>query len=109
MDNQSRDRLAAMVKSLRGNRSQAVFAKQLGVSQPTVTGWEKSANLPNLDNLERLAELADQLPEQFLAEIYGRCIVTQPAPSMAFAVAAMTNQEIGDVLMLIAQKIVGGG
>lgn len=107
MDSESRDRLANRVKHLRGNRSQAVFARELGISQPTVTGWEKSANLPNLDNLERLAELANQLPEQFLAEIYGRRIVTEAAPPIAFAITAMDNEEIGDVLMLIARRISG--
>jgi transcriptional regulator with XRE-family HTH domain len=109
MDNESRDRLANRVKLLRGNRSQALFAKELGVSQPTVTGWEKSANLPNLDNLERLAELANQLPEQLLAEIYGRRIVTETAPPVAFAITTMGNREISDVLILIANKIAGGG
>lgn len=108
MDRQSRDRLAYKVKRLRGDRSQGEFAKILGVSQASIAGWENSKNIPTIENLERLAELANQLPEQFLAEIYGREIVTRECPSLAFAITSMDNVEIGGILMMIGQKFAGG-
>jgi len=109
MDKASRDRLANKVKRLRGDRSQGVFASLLDVSQASIAGWENSKNIPTIENIERLAELSNQLPEEFLAEVYGRKISTTEIPPIAFAITNMGNEEIGGVLMLIAQKIAATG
>lgn len=110
MDTISRQRLAAQVRKLRGKRSHREFAPMLGVAASTISGWESCKNLPNLENLEKLAELASQLPEVFLARLYGRDITTeevQPVP-IAFAIHAMDNTGVSEVLVAIAKKLGGG-
>ncbi|WP_434684044.1 helix-turn-helix domain-containing protein [Pseudanabaena minima] len=107
MDQQSRQRLAQKVRALRDNTSQVEFAKTMGVRQSTIASWEKATNVPTLENIEKLAELSKQLPEEFLANIYGRTISTQECPTVAFAITTMDNQEIGCILMLIGQHFGG--
>ncbi|NMG23054.1 helix-turn-helix transcriptional regulator [Brasilonema bromeliae] len=53
----SRQRLAELLKELRGERSQRSFAKLLGVSNQAVQYWEKERTWPDDNNLERIAEL----------------------------------------------------
>lgn len=108
MDSTSRDRLANKVKRLRGDRTHREFGAVLSVSGSTISFWENGKNIPTIENLEKLAELANQLPEEFLAECYGREIVTKECPSLAFAITTMDNKDIGCVLMLIGQKFTGG-
>jgi len=109
MDSNSRDRLANKVKRLRGDRTHREFGAILSVSGSTISFWENSKSIPAIENLEKLAELANQLPEEFLAEVYGREIVTKECPSVAFAITTMDNKDVGGILMLIGQKIAGGG
>jgi len=100
MDDLFRNRFAERVRNLRGRRSQGEFAHVLGVSQPTITGWEKCSNLPNLENLEKLAQLAGELPEYFLASLYGRNEIQNPFLS----VSAMQDSEIGGLLRQISNR-----
>ena len=52
--------LAARIKHLRQrlNLSQQQLAEQVGVSQPTVSRWEKAEDVPEAHHLRRLAKLA---------------------------------------------------
>jgi transcriptional regulator with XRE-family HTH domain len=109
MDAKNRDRLAHKIKLIRGKLKQSELAVILGVAPASISGWENGKNIPTIENLEKLAELANQLPEEFLAEVYGRKITTEECPTIAFAITAMGNKEISDALVLIAQKISGGG
>lgn len=109
MDKQSRYRLAHKVKRLRGDRSHREFGAILSVSGSTISFWENSKSIPTIENLEKLAELSNQLPEEFLAEVYGRKISTDECPPISFAITAMGNQEIANLLMLIGQKIAALG
>lgn len=52
-----KQRLADLVRELRGKKSQRSFAKLLGVSYYAVQSWEKQAVWPDDDNLQKLADL----------------------------------------------------
>ena len=52
-----KQKLADLVKELRGERSQRSFAKLCGVSNQAVQNWEKGQTWPDDDNLQRLAGL----------------------------------------------------
>ena len=108
MNKNFRDRFAKSVRQLRGERSQGEFARALGCSQPTITGWENGQSIPNLDNLDRLAELSNQLPEEFLANLYGRQISTAAFPKLTDAIANMTCTEVSAVTMAIANRLAKG-
>jgi phage repressor protein C with HTH and peptisase S24 domain len=67
-------KLAEIVRDLRGERSQRDFAGLLSVSQPTVQSWEsgKGANLPTLENIEKLAAIANKPLEDLLSQLLDR-------------------------------------
>ena len=50
-------RLTTLVQNLRGSLSQGQFAKKLGVNRSTVTSWESREAYPEVDNLQKLANL----------------------------------------------------
>jgi transcriptional regulator with XRE-family HTH domain len=64
--------LKRMIKSQRGDRSQASYAEDLQVSQSQVHNWENGTSLPRLEQIESLAQDAGVLPEQYVARLYGR-------------------------------------
>lgn len=96
-------RFAAAVKEARGWRTQRDFAELIGCSQSAVTNWERARNLPDLEGLEKLAKIRGQLPEQFLAELYGR----KGEASLQERINEMTPSEIAWLMTLLAQKIAG--
>lgn len=51
------ERLATLIKELRGKQSQRSFAKQLGVSRASIQFWESQMAWPESENLEKLAAL----------------------------------------------------
>lgn len=102
MDNLSKERFSKRVKSIRGKRTQAEFAELLGVSQPTITGWEKGVNLPSLDSLERLADIVGVSPELFLASLYGRKELLYSNSS----VASMDRHQISSLLSQVASRLI---
>jgi len=63
---------ADIVAKTRCDLNQRDFGAKLEVSQATIAAWERGQSVPNLDNLAKLAALRGQLPEELLAELYGR-------------------------------------
>lgn len=51
------ERLASLLRELRGTLSQNAFAKKLDVNRSTVTLWESCATWPEPKNLQKLAQL----------------------------------------------------
>jgi transcriptional regulator with XRE-family HTH domain len=72
VDDKFRERLAEIVIQVRGEISQRDFAEQIGVSYSAIQSWEGKKHLPSFENLEKIAELRGKLPEELLAELYGR-------------------------------------
>lgn len=54
---EEQERLAELLKYLRGRRSQREFGQTLGVSHPTISGWENCHWEPSEKYLERIAQL----------------------------------------------------
>jgi transcriptional regulator with XRE-family HTH domain len=105
MDQAFKDRLSQKVRLLRGKLTQAKFANILKVSQSTIASWERGDNIPDLENIEKLAELAKQKPEEFLANLYGRDFTSKESLPITFAITSMDNDGLSEVLILIARKI----
>lgn len=68
----SKQRLANLVRELRGERSQRSFAKLLGVSNQAIQYWEKERTWPDDDNLQRLADLKGWTLLQLQAYLEGK-------------------------------------
>ncbi len=107
MDRDSCDRLANKVRIIRGKLKQTELATILDVSPGSVSGWENGKNIPTIENLEKLAELSNQLPEEFLAEIYGRQISTKPEPELEEQLKRLSAKRLISLLATIAALLAG--
>jgi hypothetical protein len=61
------ERLAALLKELRGDVSQRAFSKQNGIHYAAWRGWEGKEAVPNYDNLFKIASLAGMNMNEFYA------------------------------------------
>jgi transcriptional regulator with XRE-family HTH domain len=107
MGDKEKELLARHVKRLRGKRSHREFAPLVGVAPSTISGWENSTNIPTLENFFKLAELDQLLPEVLLARICGREISTREVEPLSFVIHSMDNTQLPEVLMVIANKLMG--
>jgi transcriptional regulator with XRE-family HTH domain len=94
-------RLSKAVLEARGDRSQREFAELLDVAQSTVQSWENGKNTPSLENMEKIARIRGQLPEEFVAYLYGR----QGEASLQDRINAMSQSEIAWLMVVIARKL----
>ena len=88
MDITAEERLAFLIKKLRGEKSQRQFAKILGVSYAAIRSWEESESMPGLTSLEKIAAYSNQSVQELLeyrkAEGKDKSKVAQ-LPSTCFA------------------------
>ena len=66
----AKQRLAELVKELRGKATQRKFAKMLGTSYTAVQDWEKQIRLPKDINLERIAKLKGWTQRELLSYLF---------------------------------------
>jgi transcriptional regulator with XRE-family HTH domain len=69
-DELAKERLARLIKELRGQRTQREFAKLLGTSYTAVQDWEKQIRLPKEENLRRIAQLKGWTHEELLCHLF---------------------------------------
>ncbi len=106
VDAEVRNRFIKVLSELKGSESQRDFAERLGISQGALSYWNKG-NLPTLEMLTKIAAFRGQLPEQLLAELYGRA---EPSHiSISDLVEVMTQDQLIDLLTLISSKLKRGG
>ncbi len=106
VDAKVRERFAKVIVEIRGKESQRDFSERLGISQGALIYWKKG-NLPTLEMLAKIASFRGQLPEQLLAELYGRA---QPSHvNISDLVEVMNQEQLIDLLALIASKLKRGG
>jgi transcriptional regulator with XRE-family HTH domain len=106
VDAEVRNRFIKVLLELKGSESQRDFSERLGISQGALSYWNKG-NLPTLEMLAKIAAFRGQLPEQLLAELYGRA---EPSHiSVTDLVEVMTQDQLIDLLVLISSKLKRGG
>jgi transcriptional regulator with XRE-family HTH domain len=101
-----KQKLAEAIARARGELSQAAFAKRLGVSQSTVQSWETGKNSPSLENLEKIAEVTGQLPEEFLAYLYGRDVGA--SLSIEDRIRSLSIEELASLLEAVSRRLAKG-
>ncbi len=104
MDEQAKRRFANCVKSLRGDRNYEEFAKILGVSRPTIIGWEGHKVVPKRESLERVAELRGESLDEFLSYLEG-ARRRDPLDRLIQQIAGLSNEQIGVVLRAIGDRL----
>ena len=106
VDAEVRNRFIKVLLELKGSESHRDFSERLGISQGALSYWNKG-NLPTLEMLAKIAAFRGQLPEQLLAELYGRA---EPSHiSVTDLVEVMTQDQLIDLLTLISSKLKRGG
>jgi transcriptional regulator with XRE-family HTH domain len=66
MKQESKQRLAELVKRLRGRATQKEFAKRLGVTSGAIQAWENGEVTPGASNLVRIAKEAGYTLEELM-------------------------------------------
>jgi transcriptional regulator with XRE-family HTH domain len=72
MNLESKQRLASVVKQLRGHQTLESFGAKFGVSHATVSNWESGNSEPNRERLEKIAHYAGYSLEDFICVIEGK-------------------------------------
>ncbi len=102
LDVEGKKRLGDVVRQLRQDKTQKEFAKMLDVSQSTLSMWESGKVTPDLENLEKLAEVWGKTPEEFVAYLYGRKILNG---TLINAIDKMSFKELLELQMLISKQM----
>lgn len=74
----AKERLAQLIKELRGNTTQREFARLIGTSYTAIQDWEKQIRLPSLKNLKRLAQLKGWTQAELFHYIFPSGIYAEP-------------------------------
>ncbi|MGL4502864.1 MAG: helix-turn-helix transcriptional regulator [Planktothrix sp.] len=104
MDLESRQRFAIAVKALRADRNHEEFAKIIGVSRPTVIGWEKCKVDPKRESLEQIAQLRGESLDEFLSYLSG-AKRRDPLERLTQQIAGLSHEQIAYVLRALADRL----
>lgn len=96
----SKQKLANLLRELRGERSQRSFAQFFGVSNQAVQNWEKERTWPDDDNLQKLADLKGWTLKQLQAYLDG---VPQAEQDINYTSFVETSELTLNVQQLLAQ------
>ncbi len=103
LDEDGKKRLGEIVRKLRKNLTQKEFASSLGIGQSTLSMWESGKVTPDLENLEKLADVWGKTPEEFVAYLYGRKLLSG---SLFDAIDSMSANELAELQLLISRQMV---
>ncbi len=96
----SKQKLANLLRELRGERSQRSFAQFFGVSNQAVQNWEKERTWPDDENLQKLADLKGWTLKQLQAYLEG---VPQAEQDINYTGFVETSELTLNVQQLLAQ------
>ncbi|MFB2980049.1 helix-turn-helix transcriptional regulator [Microseira sp. BLCC-F43] len=103
MDEEAKKRFAEAVKALRGNRDREEFAKIVGVSRPTIIGWENCKVVPKRESLEIVAEMRGESLDEFLSFLNG-AKRRDPMERLLNQISGLSDEQISLVLQAIADR-----
>lgn len=72
MNLEAREKLANVLKELRGSETFTDFGKRLGVSYAAVSKWENCLSEPDTENLTKIAKLAGYRLDEFINMLNGK-------------------------------------
>ena len=108
----SKEKLAELIRRLRGDQSQRAFAKTLGVSFASIQSWENGDAMPSTENLAAIAQKAGYTLEGLIAHLEDRPIpktasideIVMQIKSLPLKQLALVERAVGDRLMTIAES-----
>jgi transcriptional regulator with XRE-family HTH domain len=108
MKQDEREKLAEIVRKLRGRRSKRVMADILGVSHPTITAWENCEVDPEPENLRKIAELRGQSFNQLIADLQQPTAIDpfeQLVAKLPLQIKGMSRSQLSQLLQAIAEGL----
>lgn len=104
--NAKAERLAILVRELRGPLSQSQFSKKLGLGRSTVWLWESRTALPDAENLQKLARLKGWTLEQmqaYLAE--GELPSEEPLEQILRKVRTLPSEAVAQIAAVAVETL----
>ncbi len=106
MDDESKRRFSAAVRALRGNRDREEFSKVVGVSRPTIVGWESERVEPKRENLQVIAQMRGESLDEFLSFLSGNGGQRRdPLDRLLMQIAGLSQDQLAVVLRAVAQRL----
>jgi len=108
MTQEEREKLAVIVRKLRGRRSKRIMAEILGVSHPTITAWENSEVDPEPENLRKIAELRGQSFNQLIADLQQSTPIDpfeELLAKLPLQIKGMSRSQLSQLLQAIAEGL----
>lgn len=106
MKEQEREKLADIIKELRGDRSLRALARELKVSAVAVNSWENCDSVPSVESLDKIAKARGWSLYQLLSYIREENI--DPTPSQIIEQAQkLPNSEKLKLATLLLTKVQG--
>lgn len=72
MNLQAREKLAEVLRELRGHETLTVFAKRFDVSYQALSKWESLQSFPDMEHLAKIAKVAGYALDDFVCFLDGR-------------------------------------
>ncbi|NQE36734.1 helix-turn-helix domain-containing protein [Microcoleus asticus] len=104
MDVPTRKRFAEIIQEMRADRSYRSFARLLSVTHPTIKAWENLEGIPDVENLERIAQFRGETLEEFKQFLAGERTASQ-LQELVKQVRTISKEELAVVLQVIAERI----
>ena len=86
MERETENPFAAVIRIMRGNTPQGIFAERLGLKQAKYSHYENHRREPSLDELCRIARALDTTPNVLLG--------FEPPPTSAAAIKTGDNAQV---------------
>ena len=108
----SKEKLAELIRQLRGDQSQRAFAKTLGVSFASIQSWENGDAMPSTENLSVIAQKSGYTLQGLIEYLEDRPIsknasideIVMQIKSLPLRQLALVERAVGDRLMAIAES-----
>jgi transcriptional regulator with XRE-family HTH domain len=104
MDKEQRERLAKLIKEIRGDRTMRAVARDMGVSAVAITSWEHGDSVPAYDSFEKIAEAKGWTIYQLLAYLRGEELEPSSEKIMEQAMNLPTRDKIRLASLLLSAK-----
>lgn len=104
MEMAAKKRFAKCIKLLRGDRSHEEFARAVGVSRPTIIGWEQCRSTPKHESLLMVAALRGETLDEFLAHLDG-AKGKDPVDRILAQIPGLTRPQLAVVLHAVAESL----
>ncbi len=99
MNTEGREKLIEVIKLARGSMSQRAFGKLLGVSATAVQLWEKGINVPDTENLAKIAARSGYKLEDILGHLEGKPV--SEASELSLILRQIKYMPLGQVAMIV--------